>query len=186
MKTKSNSESVVRARHRTALGAAPGLVAAGLALTLGLLWLAHPSSAPVMDWRLLRCGWLAGLVATGFGAAALWRARQRTLLHSAAEIDAALATHNRLETATALHDAQDAMAKAQRAETEQFLGKAALPRSRRWLSRLGVMVGVAGGGASGHADLLGATGASGRRTGEAGSASGRGEKSGAGRADGEH
>ncbi len=133
--TKLNSESLVCARHRASKWTPPlGVVAAGLALTLGLLWFAHPSSAPVVDWRWLRLGWLAGLAVTGLGAAALWRARRRTLLHSAAEMDTALATANRLETATALHDAHDAMAQAQRAETEQFLQQRQIVPHRCWLS----------------------------------------------------
>jgi hypothetical protein len=133
--TKLNSESLVRAQHRAAKWTPPlGVVAAGLTLTLGLLWFAHPSSAPVADWRWLRLGWLAGLAVTGLGAAALWRARRRTLLRSAAEMDTAFATANRLETATALHAAQDAMAQAQRAETEQFLQQRQIVPRRRWLS----------------------------------------------------
>ena len=72
-----------------------------------------------------------------------------------------LATANRLEAATALHAAQDAMAKAQRAETEQFLQQT----PDRSASALAVAVGRAGGAAcrraSGHADLLGAARASG-------------------------
>jgi len=135
MTTKPNPESLVRAQHR-AIQWAPllGLVAAGLTLTLGALWLAHPSPAPVTNWQWLGLGWLAGLAVTGVGAVALWRARRRSLLRSAAEMDAALATHNRLETATALHDAQDAMAKAQRAETEQFLQQSHISPRRRWLA----------------------------------------------------
>jgi len=133
--TRPNSEALVRAQHRsTQWVPLLGLVAAGLALTLGLLWLAHPSLTPVADWRLMRIGWLAGFAGTGLGAAALWRARRRTLLRSAAEMDAAFATANRLETATALHAAQDAMAKAQRAETEQFLQQSQIVLRRRWLS----------------------------------------------------
>ena len=133
MTTKPNPESLVRAQHR-AIQWVPllGLVAAGLTLTLGALWLAHPSPAPVTNWQWLGLGWLAGLAVTGVGAVALWRARRRSLLRSAAEMDAALATHNRLETATALHDAQDAMAKAQRAETEQFLQQSHISPRRRW------------------------------------------------------
>ena len=141
MKTQSHSESVVRTRHRSVLWVPLlGLVAAGLALTLGALWLAHPSSAPVADWRRLRPGWLAGLAVTALGAALLWRARQRPLLRSAAEMDAALAAANRLETATALHDAQDAMAQAQRAETEGFLGQRhILPRRRGLAAAIGLV-----------------------------------------------
>jgi hypothetical protein len=134
MKTPpSNSESLVRAQHRaTQWAPLLGLTAAGLALTLGLLWLAHPSAVPVTDWHWLRPGWLAGLAVTGLGAAAWWRARRRPLLRSAAEMDAALATANRLETATALHDANDAMAKAQRAETDEFLRHSRIvPHQRR-------------------------------------------------------
>ena len=133
--TQSTSESLVRARHRaTQWGPLLGLVAAGLALTLCLLWLAHPSALPVADWHWLRPGWLAGLAVTGLGAAAWWRVRRRPLLHSAAEMDAALATANRLETATALHDAHDAMARAQRAETEEFLRQSRIAPHQRRLS----------------------------------------------------
>ena len=141
MKTKSNSESLVRAQHRaTQWTPLLGLVAAGLALALGLLWCLHPSFTPVADWHWLRIGWLASLALTGLGAAALWRARRRTLLRSAAEMDATLATANRLEAATALHDAQDAMAKAQRAETEQFLQQSRIAPRRRWLTASVVLV----------------------------------------------
>ena len=141
MKTTSNSESLVRTQHRaTQWAPLLCLVAAGLALTLGLLWLAHPSAAPVTNWQWLRLGWLAGLAGTGICAVTLWRARRRTLLRSAAEMDAALATHNRLETATALHDAQDAMAKAQRAETEQFLQQSRIAPHRKWLAVSAVLV----------------------------------------------
>jgi hypothetical protein len=135
MKTKTNSESLVRAQHRAAQWTPLlGLVAAGLALTLGWLWLAHPSLTPVADWHWLRLDWLAGLAVTGLGAAALWHARRRTLLRSAAEMDAALATHNRLETAIALQTTQDAMAQAQRAETEQFLQQSQILPRRRGLA----------------------------------------------------
>jgi hypothetical protein len=141
MKTKSNPEFLVRAQHRAAQWTPLlGLVAAGLALTLGLLWLAHPSSAPVADWRLLRLGWFAGFAVTSLGAVALWRARRRTLLRSAAEMDAALATANRLEAATALSGTQDAMAKAQRAETEQFLLQSRIAPRRRWLALSATLV----------------------------------------------
>lgn len=135
MKTiKSESESIVRARHNAARWAPLlGLVALGLALTLGLMWLAHPSFAPVAKWQPLGGGWLAGLALTGAGAAAFWRARRRTLLRSAAELDAAWATHNRLETAVALHDVQNPLAKAQRDETEQFLKQTPAAAGSRWL-----------------------------------------------------
>jgi hypothetical protein len=143
--TKSNFESLVRAQHRASQWAPLlGLVAAGLALTLGLLWLAHPSFAPLADWRGPRLGWLAGLAVTALGAAALWRARRRTLLHSAAEMDAALATYNRLEAATALQGAQDAMAQAQRAETEQFLRHQQIHPRRRWLAASVVLAALLG------------------------------------------
>ena len=141
MKTKLNSESLVRAQHRaTQWTPLLALVAAGLALALGLLWYLHPSSAPVADWHWLRINWLASLAVTGLGAAGLWRARRRTLLRSAAEMDASLATHNRLETATSLNTAQDAMAKAQRAETEQFLQQSHIAPRRRWLTTSVVLV----------------------------------------------
>lgn len=132
--TKPNSESFVRGRHRAALWMPLlDLVAAGLALTLALLWFAHPSLSPVADWRRMGIGWLAGLAVTSMGAVALWRARRRTMLRSAVEMDAVLPTANRLETATALLGAQDALAKAQRAETEQFLQQTRIVSRRRRL-----------------------------------------------------
>lgn len=135
MNTKSNSETLIRARHRAARWLSLlALVAAGLALTLGSLWLAHPTFAPVTDWHWLRLGWIAGLAVTVAGAVALWRARRQTLLRSAAEMDAALETHNRLETVTALRAAEDPIAKAQREETEQFLQRSQFAPRRYWLS----------------------------------------------------
>src|SRR6185437_7042284 len=135
------SESLIHARHRAARWAPVlVLVAAGLALTLGLLWRAHPSFAPVVNWQRLGAGWVAGLAATAVCAVALLRARRRTLLRSAAELDAAWAAHNRLETALALHDVDNAIAKAQRDETEQFLRQSpAVPRSR-WLPASALLV----------------------------------------------
>ncbi len=140
MKATPNAETLVRSQHRASQWTPPLVfVAAGLALTLGLLWLAHPSAAPVADWHWLRAGWLGGGAATGAGALALWRARRRTLLRSAAKMDAALATHNRLETATALRGAQGAMAKAQRVETNQFLQQNQIAPRRRWWTASAVL-----------------------------------------------
>ena len=135
MKMRSNSESLVRKQHRAARWTPLlGLVAIGLALTLVALWIAHPSVAPVVNWRWLGLGWLAGIVLNGISALVLWRARRRTLLRSAAELDAVLDTHNRLEAATASRSAQDAIAKAQRAETEEFLQQNQITLRRHWLS----------------------------------------------------
>ena len=135
MKTRSNSESLVGKQHRAAQWTPLlGFIAAGLALTLGLLWLIHPSVAPVANWQWLRPGWVGGLAMTGICALILWRVRRRTLLRSATELDAALETHNRLEAAIALHSAQDAMAKAQRAETEEFLRQSRIRLRRPWLA----------------------------------------------------
>jgi hypothetical protein len=135
MNTRSNSESLVRRRHRAArLTPLFGFVAAGLALTLGLLWLAHPSVAPVANWHWLRLAWFGGIAMTGICALILWRTKRRTWMRSAAELDALLATHNRLEAATALRSAQDAMAKAQRAETEEFLRQHRVTFRRHWLA----------------------------------------------------
>ena len=139
--SNSTSEKIVRAQHRAAQAVPPlAVVAAGLAVTLALLWLAHPASAPVENWRHLRVGWLVGVAVTVIGAVALWRPRRRTLLRSAAETDALLATHNRLETVTALQSDDDAMARAQRAETEQFLQQSHLNPPRRWLPALASLV----------------------------------------------
>lgn len=136
----SHPETFVRAQHRVAR-VAPllGAAIAGLAVTLALLWFAHPSFAPVQNWRPLRLAWLAGLAATGIAGLAMWRARRRPLALSAAETDARLATHNRLEAATALRTAEDAMARAQRAETEQFLQQSRLTPRRGWLPALGTL-----------------------------------------------
>jgi len=135
MKTKSNIEFLVRTRHRVSQWVPLlNLVAFGLALTLGLVWLVHPSAAPVTRWQRLSPAWLAGLVLTGAAAVALWRARRRSLVGSAAEIDSAMATHNRLEAATALQGADDALARAQRAETEQYLHQSRIAPRRGWLA----------------------------------------------------
>jgi hypothetical protein len=134
---QSNSEKLVRTQHRAARSVTPlSFVAGGLALTLALLWLAHPTFAPVQSWQNLGAVWLAGLVLTLLSAIIFWQLRKRSLLRSAAEIDAALATHNRLEMATALHTAQNPMAQAQREETEQFLQSARLSPRRRGLTAL--------------------------------------------------
>ncbi len=134
---QTNSEKLVRAQHRAARSVPPlSFVAGGLAVTLALLWLAHPTFAPVQHWQNLGAVWLAGVVLTSLGAVVFWQLRKRSLLRSAAEMDAALATHNRLETATALHTAQNPMAQAQREETEKFLQSAKLSPRRRGLTAL--------------------------------------------------
>jgi hypothetical protein len=135
-----SSEKFVRGQHRASrLAPVLGVIAFGLAVTLALLWLCHPSFQPVGDWWRLRAVWLAGLAVTLAGAAVIWRARRRSLLGTAAEADSAFSTLNRLETATALKTAQDAMARAQRAETEDFLRQARLPLRRGWLTTFGVL-----------------------------------------------
>src|ERR1700676_5142270 len=111
---QTNSEKLVQAQHRAARSVPPlSVVACGLAVTLALLWLAHPTSAPVQKWRQLGALWLAGIGLTLVGAALFWQMRKRSLLHRAAEMDAALATQNRLETVTALNTAQHPLAQAQ-------------------------------------------------------------------------
>jgi hypothetical protein len=131
-------EKFVQARHR-AVRLTPLLSVGicGLALTLGALWLAHPSFQPVVHWWLLRLVWLAGLAATLLAGAATWRFHRRSLLLTAAETDARFATHNRLEAATALRASQDPLARAQRAETEEFLQQTPLPLRRGRLAALG-------------------------------------------------
>ncbi|HEX9046539.1 MAG TPA: hypothetical protein VF988_05885 [Verrucomicrobiae bacterium] len=141
MKNSSHSEKIIHARHRVVRWT-PSLllVACGLALTLALLWVAHPSLAPVSEWHWLRLGWLGGLAATVICGLVLWRVRRRTELLTAAEMDATLASCNRLETATALRTAQDPMAKAQRAETEEFLQRGQIVPRRRWLAMSALLV----------------------------------------------
>jgi len=138
---KTSSEKLVRAQHRARRWLPLlAVIAVGLAVTLGLLWLAHPAVAPVADWHRLRLGWLVGLAVTMAGAMVLWRNRPRTLVRSAAEIDATLSTHNRLETATALQDVEDPIARAQRAETERFLEQSRVPRRRYALAVMACLV----------------------------------------------
>jgi hypothetical protein len=134
-------EKFVQARHR-ALRLAPLLSVGigGLALTLAALWLAHPSFQPAADWWRLRLFWLAGLTATVAAGAATWRLQRRSLLLTAAEADARFATHNRLEAATALRASLDPLARAQRAETEEFLKQTPLPLRRGRLAALGGLV----------------------------------------------
>lgn len=132
-----SSEKIVRAQHRAARAIPPlGFLAGGLAVLLALLWLAHPTFAPVDNWRNLGAGWLVGIVITLAGALAFARAYRRPLQRTAAELDAALATHNRLEAATTLQNAHDPMAQAQRTETEQFLKQTKLAPRNRWLPAL--------------------------------------------------
>ena len=132
-----SSEKIVRAQHRAARAVPPlGFLAGGLTVLLAVLWLAHPTFAPVENWRNIGAGWLAGIVLTLAGAFVFARVYRRPLQRTAAELDATLATHNRLETVTNLHDAQDAMAQAQRAETEQFLQQTKLAPRHRWLAAL--------------------------------------------------
>lgn len=138
-----SSEKIVCAQHRAARAIPPlGFLAGGLAVMLALLWLAHPTFAPVDNWRNLGAGWLAGIVVTLVGALVFARAYRRPLQRTAAELDAALATHNRLETATTLHAAHDPMAQAQRTETEQFLQQAKLAPRNRWLPALVTLTAV--------------------------------------------
>jgi hypothetical protein len=88
----------------------------------------------VTNWDALRIVWLAGGTATAVGAITFWLRRKRTLLRSAAEMDVTLAVHNRLETVTALKNADDPMARAQREETEQFLQQSKLaPHRSGWV-----------------------------------------------------
>ena len=103
------------------MGADAGPGRTGLALTLGILWLVHPSLAPITEWRWLRLGWLAGLALTGLSAAILWRARRRTMLHSAAEMDAKFATANRLEARHGSAGFARGNGESATRETEQFL-----------------------------------------------------------------
>jgi hypothetical protein len=133
----SSSEKVVRAQHRAARSVPPlNFVAAGLGVTLALVWLAHPTSSPVQNWSGLGALWLAGVALTLAGAVVFWQRRKRALTRSAAEVDSAFATHNRLETATALRGVNDPLAQAQRLETEQFLQQSKLAPRRRGLAML--------------------------------------------------
>lgn len=134
---RTNPESLVRAQHRAARAVPPlTVLAIGLAAILALLWLVHPSFAPVEHWQTLGLTWATGIFMTLIVALAIARARRQTLLRSAAEMDAALATHNRLEAATALTAAQNPIARAQREETEQFLQHAHLAPRHRGLAAL--------------------------------------------------
>jgi len=131
-------EKFVQTRHRAVrLRPLLGVVIGGLALTLAWLWLLHPSFQPVAHWWWLRLVWLAGLAATLLAGAVTWRSHRRNLLLTAAEADAQFATHNRLEAATALRASQAPLARAQRAETEEFLKQTPLPLRRGRLAALG-------------------------------------------------
>ena len=141
MNTKNSSpEKFVRAHHRARqAGPLLALLAGGLAVTLDLLWILNPSFAPVTDWGVLRPSWLGGIATTLLGAGILWHRRRRPLLRSAAEMDERLATHNRLEAATAGQSATDPLARAQREETERFLQQAHLTPRRRWVPVLAAL-----------------------------------------------
>jgi hypothetical protein len=140
---RSTSEQLVRARHRAARALPPLCVLAlGLAVTLLVLWLVHPSLMPVAKWKPLGPGWGAAVLMTLLAAAVCAIRRRRSLLRSAAEVDAACGTQNRLEAATALRNAQDALSQAQRAETEQFLSVSHLAPRRRHLAALTMLTAV--------------------------------------------
>jgi hypothetical protein len=134
---RPTSERIVRTQHRAArFVPLLSVLAAGLAVTLTLLWIVHPTFAPIENWHPLGVAWAAAIGITGIAAGILWQARRRTLLRSAAELDASFETHNRLEAATALHDEANPMARAQREETEQFLQQNRLAPRRRWMTAL--------------------------------------------------
>ncbi|MCU0771129.1 MAG: hypothetical protein MUE94_05060 [Verrucomicrobia bacterium] len=137
----SHSEGVVRARHQAARAIPSlGVAVIGLAVILGLLWWVHPTFAPVESWTPLGAAWAGGIILTLAGALACGWARRRTLLRSAAELDAVLLSHNRLETVTALRGVQSPLARAQREETERFLQASRLAPRRRALTVLVVLV----------------------------------------------
>jgi len=133
MKTNpSHADKIVREQHRASQGLPPSTAAAiGLAATLCLIWLWHRSFAPVEDWSRLRLCWIAGIVLTLVGVLVAWRRGRRSLLCSAAELDAALEASSRLETATALRDVNDPLARAQREETERFLDRTRVNSNHR-------------------------------------------------------
>ena len=121
MKTNTQTDRLVRGQFRFRRRALPlAVAAAGLAVTLLGVWLAHPSLQPVAHWNGLRAGWIAGLTATVCLAAfAWWRRHRQNLLRSAAELDSEFTTMNRLETAVAEQADDSPLARAQRAETER-------------------------------------------------------------------
>jgi hypothetical protein len=137
---KSNHPSsarIVRSQHRAArFIPLLSVLAIGLAATLTALWVGHPTFAPVGNWKSIGTAWAAAIIGIGIVAAILWQTRRRTVLRSAAEVDAAFGTQNRLEAVTALHEAENPMARAQREETEQFLQQTGLAPRRRGLTAL--------------------------------------------------
>jgi len=131
----------VRARHR-ATRAVPALIiiSAGLAATLTLLWFTHPAFAPVVD--CITCA-SAGWLACGyppFGAFVLWRARPPHFGPQRGR-DGCCAGNSQPtgNTRRPLHDATDPLARAQRAETEQFLRQTNLTRHHYWLPAMSVL-----------------------------------------------
>ncbi len=140
MKTPTRADRLVRAQHRFRRRALPLAIAVvGLAATLLGLWLAHPSLKPVTHWGGLRIGWIVGLIITaGLVAWAWWRRHYQSLLHSAAELDAELATMSRLESAVAARKDDSPLAQAQRTETEVFLQHVKTDASsrRHWVTFL--------------------------------------------------
>lgn len=142
MKTTTQTDRLVRGQYRFRRRALPlAAAAAGLAVTLLGLWLAHPSRQPVAQWDGLRAGWIAGLIATGCLAAfAWWRRQRQNLVRSAAELDSEFTTMNRLETAVAEQADDSPLARAQRAETEAFLQRTKASSRHHWVPILGAAV----------------------------------------------
>ena len=142
---RASSAEVVLGHHSRwmRLGQPLVITNAGLFLTLFLLWMFHPSEQRIEKWGHLPWWWGVGIAVPALFAVALWVIRRRSAEHAARSLDARLVAMNRLETAATLHDANDALARAQREETARFLSSAPVP-SRSGLTRLlAIALGVA-------------------------------------------
>ncbi|MEO7297533.1 MAG: hypothetical protein ABI042_03030 [Verrucomicrobiota bacterium] len=141
MKRNSSTERFISEQHRRDQAIPPlTAVVVILSVTLLVIWMLHPSFAPVEKWRWLRASWIAGISLAFVTSLTIAKLRRRTLLNSAAKLDEKLDASARLETATALQHEENPLARAQRNETEKFLQQTPLPSRRRMLPTLGALV----------------------------------------------
>lgn len=140
----SSPANLLHGQHRWMRTALPlAIVNAGLILTLVFLWLSHPSGQRIEKWGWLPLWWMLGIFVSALIAVALWALRHRSMLHSARSLDKRLNAMNRLETAVAYKDADDAVLRAQREETAHFLEQAPVRSHRAILRVLGIVAAAA-------------------------------------------
>jgi hypothetical protein len=115
------AEQLVYRQHRRNQYAWPLVGAAvGLSITLAIIWHLHPSLKHVERWGRLPWWWIGGLVVTTVVAGGLYLIRRKSRMQSARAMDARWMAKNRFETVAQLITVPDAIAGAQREETNDF------------------------------------------------------------------